>query len=84
MGKKSKHKHKPKIQRVEECVRIAHQLRELGIYELTKPYLGDHMNAFIKDGIPSSGSMYCDTIGRVIRYQFSHHAQSHIVVSAES
>lgn len=63
--------------RVRECLNIAQQLQNLGVYEQCKATLAKPMNDFIKHGTSSSGKYRVDAIDRYIVYQFSNGAESY-------
>lgn len=71
-------------ERVGECLAIRRKLRDVvgdeGVGDLAR--FNAEMNAFVKDGIGSSGSYLMPTFGRKIEYCFSMqaHVASTVVV----
>jgi hypothetical protein len=76
---------KSQSERLDECVRIASQLRDLGVYvETYEPYIKEPMRAFVRDGVSASQSIYVENLGRVLAYQFSNRSESFVALRSPS
>lgn len=68
--------------RLKECIAIRTQLRSYLEDESDCKELIDSMTIFVRDGIPSTGSMYVPQLGRTLKYVLSTKQDSYAVIKA--
>lgn len=74
---------KKRQQRLDECLRIAMQLKEYGIYDIASLKLRSKWSAFVKDGVTSSGTVFIEPLNRHMDYQFSTRVPSFVKLWAQ-
>lgn len=75
---------KTMAERLQECVRIRQQLKDLGVDVVAFPEILpfiDVMNAYVRDGVSASGSIALPTVKRRLVYVLSNKRACHVVLA---